>query len=88
MSACPQISTYRHYSGPQPWAWIARYVQDGKFLPMIFGGDTEEKAIKIAQDWWEQESRRIHRNEEKGRASEAQLANLAKARAARKRSVA
>lgn len=74
MKPCPEISTFKHVSGPNVVGWISRYVHTAKppkgaarleFLPLIFQADTEDRAINIAQDWWSAEQAKEAAKEER-----------------------
>lgn len=82
MSECPEIVVYYrvtammgrdHTAAP----YIARFWQNGDFLPMIFSGDTPESAEAAARQFWSVETAKI----------ETRRTRLAQARATRLRRV-
>lgn len=85
MRPTPPIATYRFESGPvNVHMWLAEYVG----LPMIFRGGSQDGVLEMARSWWETEQRKRGSPDAKREATPEQRANLAKARAARKREAA
>ena len=59
MKPCPLIVAYKAVDETPPsLRWLARFMEGGKPLPIIFNAETEDAVVANAETWWRLEQER------------------------------